>query len=304
MKLKAGIMVLLLVALGLACLSAFTVGEGEFAIVTEFGKPVRTIREAGLYLKKPGFLQTVIPIDKRHNVFKSQPMELLLKDKNPIVISCFVCWRVSDPEQFIRSLTTVKNTEIKLGDMTNDQLGSILGEYTRDNIINTEAGIVKLVEIEKRIHDNLNRKTRDEYGIEVVRTGIRRLNYTSIVESSVFNRMRAERDKEARKYRAEGKQQATVIEAQADREVKEIMAEAYRESQVIMGEGDREATRILAEAYGKDSGFFEFLKSLELYRETLQENATLILTTDSPLFRHLNGAEPEIPEKDAESHGN
>ncbi len=303
MKLKAGITVLLILALGAAYLSTFTVGEGEFAIVTEFGKPVQTVREAGLYLKKPGFLQTVILIDKRNNVFKSQPMELLLSDKNPIVLSCFVCWRVSDPEQYIRSLTTVKNTEIKLGDMANDQLGSILGEYTRDNIINTDPAMVKLAEIEERILDNLNRKTSEEYGIEVVRTGIRRLNYTAIVENSVFNRMRAERDKEARKYRAEGKQQATVIEAQADREVKEIMAEAYRESQVIMGEGDREATRILAEAYGKDSDFFDFLKSLELYRETLQENATLILTTDSPLFRHLNGVEPEKADKKAKSHG-
>ncbi len=293
MKTTATILILLLIAVAGAFLCSFTVSEKEYAIVTEFGKPVKTITQAGLYFKKPGFLQTVIRLDRRHNVFKSQPIELLLKDKNPIVLVCFICWRTADPDLFIKSLITKDNAELKLGDMINSQLGSVLGDYMLDNIINTDPEEVKLAEIEKRILENLNRMAGDKYGLEVVRTGIRRLEYPEIVENAVFNRMKAEREKEARKYRAEGNQQAAVIEAQTDREVKEIMADAYRKAQIAKGEGDREATRVFAEAYGKDREFFEFLKSLELYSETLQENTTLILSTDSELFRFLNGDKTE-----------
>lgn len=287
--------IILLVAINLAILAAylcsFTVSEREFAIRTEFGKVIETYKDAGLKFKLP--YQSVIRIDRRHHVFKSQPIELLLKDKNPIVVVCYICWRVDDPDLFIKSLGSkslagAENAELKLGDMLNSQLGSVLGDYNLDNIINTDPEAVKLAEIEASILRNLESMAGEKYGIDVVRTGIRRLEYTEIVENAVFNRMRAEREKEAQKYRAEGRQQAATIEAQTDREVKEIMAEAYKNAQIIKGEGDREATRIFAEAYGQDREFFEFLKSLELYSETLQENTSLILSTDSPLFKYLD----------------
>jgi len=100
--------------------------------------------------------------------------------------------------------------------------------------------------------------------------------------------MRAEREKEARKYRAEGSEEAAKIEAQTDLEVKKIMAEAYRDAQILKGDGDREAMSIYAGAYGQDQEFYEFLKSLDIYQQTLQENTTLILSTDSEIFKHLN----------------
>ena len=118
--------------------------------------------------------------------------------------------------------------------------------------------------------------------------GIRRLAYPSIVEQSVYDRMRAEREKEAKKYRAEGAEEATKIQAQTDLEVSKIMAEAYRDAQILKGMGDKEAMRIYAEAYGQDPEFYEFLKSLDIYKETLRKNATLILSTDSDLFKYLD----------------
>jgi modulator of FtsH protease HflC len=289
MKITVLVLALLSLALAAVYFCSFTVSVKEYAIVTEFGKTVDTIDEAGLRFKLP--YQSVIRIDRRHNVMTSQPIELLLKDKNPIVVVCYVCWRVAAPDLFLKSLVTSENAKLKLSDMLNSQLGSVLGDYSLRNVINTEPGMVKITEIEEKILANLNGMAGDKYGLEVVRTGIRRLEYPEIVENAVFNRMRAEREKEAKKYRAEGKQEAAKIEAQTDREVKEIMAEAYRKSQITKGEGDRESTRIFAEAYGRDREFFEFLKSLELYSETLQENTTLILSTDSPLFRYLNGAD-------------
>lgn len=302
MKIFTTTAIVILLALAGIWTCTFTVSEKEFAIVTEFGKKVETYTEAGLKTKLP--YQTVIRIDRRNNVFKSQPIELLLKDKNPIVVVCFICWRVGDPDLFIKSLITFDNARLKLGDMLNSQLGAVLGDYNLENIINTDSTAVRLVEIEERIEKNLNTMAKENYGLEIVRSGIRRLEYPEIVENAVFGRMRAEREKEAKKYRAEGRQQASVIEAQTDRAVKEIMAEAYKTAQLTMGEGDREATRIFAEAYGKDSLFFEFLKSLELYRETLQDNTTLILSTDSPLFKYLHGENVTVDTSEAEDHGN
>ncbi len=301
MKIFIAIVSVLLLALAGVWTCTFTVNEKEFAIVTEFGKKVETHREAGLQTKLP--YQTVIRIDRRNNVFKSQPIELLLKDKNPIVVVCFICWRVDDPDLFIKSLINFDTARLKLGDMLNSQLGAVLGDYNLENIINTDASVVKLQEIEKRIEANLNTMVKENYGLEIVRSGIRRLEYPEIVENAVFGRMRAEREKEAKKYRAEGRQQAAVIEAQTDRAVKEIMAEAYKNAQITMGEGDREATRIFADAYGKDSLFFEFLKSLELYSETLQDNTTLILSTESPLFKYLNGEGVTIDPEEANGDG-
>ena len=209
MKILITIVVVFLLALAGIWTCTFTVSEKEFAIVTEFGKKVETHKEAGLKTKLP--FQTVIRIDKRNNVFKSQPIELLLKDKNPIVVVCFICWRVDDPDLFIKSLITFDNARLKLGDMLNSQLGSVLGDYSLENIINTEASSVKLIEIEERIEANLDAMARENYGLEIVRSGIRRLEYPEIVENAVFGRMRAEREKEAKKYRAEGRQQAAVI---------------------------------------------------------------------------------------------
>jgi len=215
-------------------------------------------------------------------------------DKNPIIMACYICWKVADPALFFQRVKNVENASQKIGDMVNSQLGGVLGGYDLDSIINVDPEELKLEEIEERVAQNTRDKARDEYGIEMVRMGVRRLSYPAIVENSVYNRMRAEREKEARKFRAEGSEEAAKIEAQTDLEVKRLLAEAYRDAQILKGEGDREAMRIYAEAYGQDQEFYEFLKSLDIYKKTLKENTTLILSTDSELFRYLN-FRPEGP---------
>jgi membrane protease subunit HflC len=221
-------------------------------------------------------------------VFNTQPIQLLLGDQNPIVLTCYVCWRVRDPLLFFQSVVTVEIAAQKLGDMVNSQLGNTLGDYRLANIINTTADQVKLAEIEERILTSTNEKTRGKYGIEVVQVGIRRLAYPSIVAEAVYNRMRSEREKEAKKYRAEGHEEATMIKARADREVTEILAESYKQAEILKGEGDQQALKIYAEAYGKDAEFFEFMRSMEVYQSILSKNSTLVLSTESELFRYLN----------------
>lgn len=290
------IIILILIGVVLICAVAlyfcsFTVNEREYVILTQFGKIVTVEDEPGLHLKLPGFIQTANRLDKRLHIFKSQPITLLLSDQNPIILACMICWKVSDPELFFRRVRDTKNASQKIGDMINSQLGSVLGNYTLDNIINVDPSQVKLEEIENLVLENTQAVAQVEYGISIARVGIRRLAYPTIVENSVYNRMRAEREKEAKKYRAEGRQERADIEAKTDKEVQVIMAEAYRDAQILKGEGDQESMRIYNEAYGKNPEFYEFLKSLEIYKQTLQENSTLILSTDSELFKYLNYGE-------------
>ncbi len=156
------------------------------------------------------------------------------------------------------------------------------------NIINTTPTEVKISTIENRILENTNVGAQEKYGIELVQVGIRRIAYPTIVADAIYNRMRSEREKEAMKYRAEGREEAAKIEAKADREVTEILAEAYKKAQILKGEGDQLSLKIYSESYGKDKEFFEFTKSMEVYKDILSQKSTLILSTDSDLFRYLN----------------
>ena len=269
----------------------FTVPAGELAVVTQFGKPVATITEPGLRWKLPGFLQRVNRFDGRVEVFSTRPIQLLLGDKNPIIMTTFVAWRVADPLLYFRSLVARETARGKLGDMVVSALGASLADYTLDNVINPDPAAVKLAEIEATVLNRTASQAQAKYGIELVRVGLRRITYPAIVADAVYNRMRAEREKEAKKYRAEGAEEAAKIEASADKEVSQILADAYKEAEIIKGAGDQEATRIFADAYGRDPEFFDFLKSLELYRKTMNERTTLILSTDSDLYRYLKSSE-------------
>ena len=271
--------------------SLFTVTEQEVAIVSQFGRPTRIVEDAGPHLKAPLGIHQVIRIDRRTSVFETQVIQLMLGDRNPVVVTCFVAWKVSDPLRFYQSLGDATNAELKLGDLINSEMGTVLGLYEIEDVINTEVGQMKLAEIEERIAGNTASRADEVFGIELVRVGVRRFGYPPIVSKAVFDRMKAEREKEASRHRAEGKEKATEIEAETDREVAEILANAYKEAETIKGEGDSEAMRIYAEAYGQDQEFFLFLKSLETYEKVLDENSTVVLSTDSDLFRYLESME-------------
>jgi modulator of FtsH protease HflC len=273
--------------------SLFIVNEKELVVVTRFGKPVRTLSQAGLYFKLPGFLENVNRLEKRSRVFTTQPIQLLLGDKNPLILTCYVCWKVSDPLIFLQSLTTTEISEQKIGDMVNSLLGSTLGDYSIENVISVKPESVKLEEMEKKILNASKEKAIAKYGIQIIDVGIRRLAYPQIVAQSVYGRMRAEREKEAKKYVAEGREEAANIESQTDKEVATIIAEAQKQSEILKGQGDRQSMEIYAEAYNKDIGYFEFINSLEACKELMKKNSTLILSTDSEVLKYLKYKGPE-----------
>lgn len=280
--------VIALVVICLVFMSAFIVDERESVIVTQFGKVVKIIEKPGLYLKLPAFLENVNRFEKRIEVFRTQPIQLLLRDKNPIIFTSYVCYKISDPLKYFQSLTNKEVAIQRISDMTISMLGSTLGEYTIENIINTNPVEIKLKEIEEKVVTACDLKAKSKYGIEIVSFGVQRINYPTIVLDSVYNRMQAEREKEAQKFRAEGMEEFARIEAGAGKEAAQIEAEAYKKAEIIKGEGDRKALEIYAKAYGKDPKFFEFVKSLDAYNDILKDKTTLILSTDSELFKYLN----------------
>lgn len=286
---KFGLIILgVLILAGLAIYTmVFTVSEREYAIVTRFGRQMQTIDKAGPYIKWGSICDTVIRIDKRLAIFQTRPIELLLGDKNPIILTCYVCWHVKDPVAFYSSLSTPDNANLKLRDTVQSSLGSVLSAYKLNDIVSIEPDAVRLRKIEAETLADFKDKVEKEYGLTVRQLGIRRIAYPPMVTQAVHNRMRSEREKEAKKYRGEGREKAAKIEAETDTQVGKINAEASRIAEVTRGEGDGEATRIYADAYSQDREFFRFLRSLESYREILGKRATVVLSTKSSLFRFL-----------------
>lgn len=286
------LLILMAVLVITAALSIFTVNEKEIAIITRFGDPVRIVTRAGPHRKLPGFLENVNRLDKRIHIFKSRPIQLMLGDQNPIIMTCYVCWQIDDPLLFFQSLGTSDIADDKLGDMVNARLGNVLGDYLLSQIINTDPNKIKLVQIEDRIRRECNDQTVKHYGLKIIDLGIRRVTYPAIVTEAVYNRMKSDREKEAKKYRAEGGEKASKIESEADMKVSEIMAEASRIAEITKGDGDREAIKTRGEAYSQAPELFEFLDSLDTYRKILGRETTLVLSLNSSLFRYLLPKEP------------
>jgi len=275
-------------------LSIFTVQEGEIAIVTQFGKAVNIITEGGLYFKRPGFFQTINRLDKRIGTISTRPTQFLLGDKNPIIASCYIAWKIENPLLFFQSVGNPENAATKLEDMVGSHLGITFGEYSEQDIVSTDTNTpgtehtIKLGDIEKKLTEMTTVSAREKYGIRIVKTGIVRLAYPDVVVRAIYDRMQSERAKEAERIQAEGREAAARIVAETDREASNIRSEAQKKSLVIKAEGDQQAMKISAKAFNKDPEFFNFLKSLETYETVMATGTTLILSTDSELFKYLN----------------
>jgi membrane protease subunit HflC len=268
-------------------LALFQVPQWMQAIVVQLGEPVRTVREAGLYVKMP-FIQTVLYFDKRLLDYDASPKELLTKDKQQLVVDNYVRWRITDPLQYYRTLRTEGGAQSRLDDVVYSNLRETLGRHTLRDVVNERRSML-MEEVTKRS----DQKAR-EYGIEIVDVRIKRADLPEKNELNVFNRMRTERERQAKKFRAEGDEEARKIRSEADKQVQILLADARQQSEVMRGEGDALAVRIFADAYGRDPEFYELVRTLEAYRKTIGEGTTMILSPKSDFFRLLNqlGARP------------
>ncbi len=266
-------------------LSVFTVSETEFAIVTQFGRPVRTITQAGLQAKLP--YQGVMRFDRRLRVYNPRPSEFLTKDKKNLVIENYVCWRIQDPERFLQTVGETTAAEMRLHDIVWSGLSAALGNYELETLVNAHPDRVKGDELMATLARHTDRRALEQYGIEVVDVRIKRLNLPEQNKQSVFARMRAERERIARQYRAEGEEQALRIRAEADRQKEEILSGAYRDAEKIKGDGDAQSTRIYGAAYSRDPQFYKMVRTLEAYKKILDDKTTAVLSSDSELLRLL-----------------
>ncbi len=288
---KAGnkfLIIMLVVVVGLSFLIFYKVDEREYVIITQFGHPVKTITEPGLYYKWPDPVQTVNRFEKRLMLYKARLIEYLTQDKKNIIVQCFVCWRIDEPLEFFQAVGNNISAAKKIDDIVCAQLGSVLGNYEMSSIISTKKDAVKIKEIEKAITENSNKKTIDSYGIEIKEIGICRLALPQDNVESVYKRMKSERESIANKYRAEGREKADIIRSEANKIQSDILSEAYKDAEIIKGEGDAAATKIYAEAFEKDSAFYRFIRTLESYKRIIDDKTTVVLSSKSDLFKYLN----------------
>lgn len=279
MKVKLGVVILLVVIFAVS-LSVFTVDQTKQAIVIQMGKPLDGVKGPGLHFKVP-FIQQVIHFEKRVLVYDAAPTEVLTADKKNLVVDNYAKWMIAEPLKFYKTVKNEMGAQSRLDDIVYAQLRVELGKHTLEDIVSmTRDAIMKIV-TEK------SAELAKAYGINVVDVRIKRADLPEQNEKHVFDRMRAERERQAKQYRSEGAEESQKITAKADMERTIILAKAYRESEELKGKGDAEAIKIYADAYQQDLEFFEFSRSLEAYKKTLKERTMVIVTPDMKFLKFI-----------------
>ena len=259
----------------------YIVDEREQAIVTMFGQPMRTVREPGLYMKVP-FIHSLQRFDKRVLSSDAQAVEYLTSDKKRVVVDHVSRWHISDPLEFYRTVRTEAGALIRLNDVVSGRLREEIAKHSFiDFVREKREAIVQAVSQDARA------SVKEQFGIELIDVRIKRLDLPREVQASVFARMQAERQRIAKKYRAEGEEQAREIRADVNKEAQIVLAKSYEQAQKLMGEGDAQATAIYASAYEKDPEFYSFMRRLETYERSLGAGTTIVLDAGSDLLKYL-----------------
>ena len=284
----------------------YIVNESEQVVITQFGKPVGSpITTPGLKLKKP-FLETANYFDKRFIAWDGEPKQVSTRDKRFININTYARWRISDPLQYAKRLFDESKALTRLGSVlegaTQNAIANhdlielvrssnrtyVSGQENSDEKSNKEKAIIKSGrdELTKEILALAKESTKD-LGIEILDFKFKRINYVPEVRQKVYERMISERKRIAEEFRSQGAGESARISGQKDRDLKEITSDAYRRSQEIKGKADGEAANIYAGAYNKNPSFYRFMRTMEIYRETLDDETVLVLSTEGEFLKYL-----------------
>ncbi len=281
-KSLSGVVVFLLVGLVALTQSLFIVPETEQVIVLRFGDPVRLYAEPGLRAKIP-VLEQLKKFDKRVLNADPRPEEILLADQKRLVVDTFARYKIVDMLKFHQTLSTESQALTRLNNLINSSVRSTLGNATLSDILTD-----KRVDVMSAIKEQVNTSVQ-RFGLTIVDVRIGRADFPQQISKSIYDRMSSERDREAKEFRAQGKEMAQLITSKADKERSILLAEAERKAQVMRGEGDEEAIRIYADAYQKDPEFYAFYRSLEAYRDSLaDDDTTLVLSPKGEFFRFFD----------------
>ncbi|MFT5447413.1 MAG: membrane protease subunit HflC [Gammaproteobacteria bacterium] len=312
---RIALVALLIVGTYLAASSVYTVSEVEQVIITQFGKPIgEPVTTAGLKLKLP-FIQDVNPIDKRVLEWDGSPSDMPTKDKLYISVDLFARWRITDPLQYFLRLRDERSAQSRLDDILGSETRNAIAKHELIEIIRTTRDRqplrdTLLTEAEKELHMGSlvpiqkGRQLVEKeifaaaaekvqvFGIELLDIRFKRINYNASVRPKIYDRMISERRQIAERFLSEGNGEAARIRGNRVRDLNKIQSEAYREVEEIRGIADAKATEIYATAYNQSAeavAFYEFTRTMQAYRTMISENTTLVLSTDSDLFKFFKG---------------
>lgn len=310
-------MVIIIALLISAKQALYTVNEVEQVIITQFGKPVGTpVTDAGLHLKVP-FVQEVNAIDKRILEWDGAPSDMPTKDKLYISVDLFARWRITEPLQYFLRLGDERSAQSRLDDILGSETRNAVAKHELIEIIRTskdrepmrdaqlsaaelDSDMGSLVPIQKGrqlVEQEIFTAAAEKvqvFGIELLDIRFKRINYNESVRPKIYDRMISERRQIAERFLSEGNGEAARIRGNRVRDLNKIQSEAYREVEEIRGLADAKATEIYAQAYNKNQqsiNLYEFTRTMQAYPLVISSNSTLVLTTDSELFKFLNGLE-------------
>ena len=316
---QIAILVIVVIGSYVAMSSVYTVNEVEQMIITQFGKPVGDpVTTAGLKFKVP-FVQEVNPIDKRVLEWDGNPSDMPTKDKLYISVDLFARWRITDPLQYFLRLRDERSAQSRLDDILGSETRNAIAKHELIEIIRTTKDRVPLRDtfltdaerkldmgslvpiqkgrkmVEQEIFTAAAEKVR-VFGIELLDIRFKRINYNESVRPKIYDRMISERRQIAERFLSEGNGEAARIRGNRVRDLNKIQSEAYRQVEEIRGVADAKATEIYAKAYNQSPeavAFYEFTRTMQAYNSIIADNTTLVLSTDSDLFKFLKGMNPD-----------
>jgi membrane protease subunit HflC len=258
----------------------FTVNQTQQALVLQFGEPKRIIQDPGLAIKMP-FIQDVEYYEKRVlSLIPQDAEEVILADQKRILVDAFARFRIANPLLFYQTVRNEFGARARLESIIDSSVRRVLGSETLASILTGKRN-----DINNNIRDEVEQSVTS-LGIEIIDVRLRRADYPASTSQNIFNRMKSEREREAKEFRATGEEEAQKIRADAEKTRTVIVAEAARQAQENRGRGDSEAIDIYAESFGQDPEFFSFYRSMEAYRKSIGESQTsMVLAPDSEFFK-------------------
>lgn len=280
---------LLLILVGLLAFvglnSIFTVSETEYALKFQLGRVLKADYEPGLHFKAP-FINNVRKFDRRILTLDTQPENMITSEQKFVIVDSFIKWRIQDVSQFyISTQGNERNALNRLDSIIKDRIRNQIASRTLAEVV-SEQRVSTMQDIQLAANE-----AAQEFGIDVIDVRIKAVELPEDVRESVFRRMAADRQKEANRYRFEGREEAERIRADADRQVQVILAEAEKEGQTLRGEGDAISTKIYADSYGRDEEFFAFYRSLQAYGNSFGGNQDVMVIDPSSSFFDYFGSD-------------
>jgi len=285
-KIKIIIASLLALIIVLVFASVYIVEEKEQAVVFQFGDPVSISKAPGLYFKMP-FIQNVMKFEKRILEWDGDPTVIPMSGDMFISVDAFARWIIVDPEKFYKSVMSEAGAQSRLDDIINGVVKDKVPLSNLKDLVSNDSNVGRLAVTKQILNEVRNTLSNKNIGIQVKDVQIKRIDYSRTVQANVFKKIISEQQVKAEKLRSEGVQIAREIEGKIEFEKKQITSEAYKKSEEIKGEGDAIAAEVYAKSYGKNKDFYNFIKSLETYKKTVDKDTQIILSTDNDYLKLL-----------------